>query len=429
MTFKEQKQFTKNYSDDLLSELINYQGENVIGEIVRLGIQNLMELERDEHIGVGNYERGEDRRSQRNGFKSRTLYTRVGSLVLQVPQTRDGLFYPSILERYQRSEKALVLALAEAYLQGVSTRKMKMITEQLMGKEFSSTTISRFSATLDAELDAWRERYFTKEYPYVVVDARYENCRVDGKIIDIACLVALGIDSEGHRHVLGMDTAWSETSDSWDRFIGGLKKRGLRGVRLVTSDDHPGIHPAIKKYYPGAVWQRCQRHFTVNVMDHAPKSRRDDLHGRLKRAWDCKEYEDARAVLDKIAEDYHAKYPDLADFISEHSWETLGVYHAAPPEHHKRLRTSNMIERVNQELKRRSKVVRIFPNPKSCQRLFTALLKEWHEDWAYGKIYLRMDLLEEFEAEKAHQQEHAPADVPSPFQEENINRGLLILQK
>ena len=421
MTFKEQKQFTKNYSDDLLSDLINYQGENLIGEIVRLGIQNLMELERDEHIGVGNYERGEERRSQRNGFKSRTLYTRVGTMVLQVPQARDGAFYPSILERYQRSEKALVLALAEAYLQGVSTRKMKMVTEQLMGKEFSSASISRFSATLDAELDAWRERSFSKEYPYVIVDARYESCRVDGKIIDIACLVALGVDSEGHRHVLGMDTAWSETSDSWDRFIGGLKQRGLKGVRLVTSDDHPGIHPAIKKYYPGAVWQRCQRHFTVNVMDHAPKSKRDDLYQRLKDAWDCKKYEDAKAILDQIAEDYQEKYPDLADFVSEHSWETLGVYHAAPAEHHKRLRTSNMIERVNQELKRRSKVVRIFPNPKSCLRLFTALLKEWHEDWAYGRIYLDMEHLEEFEEMKrAQQQERAPAVELNSTKEKRI---------
>ena len=421
MTFKEQEQFTKKNSEDLLIELCNYQGENLISEIVRLGIQNLMELERDEHIGVGSYERGEDRHSHRNGYKSRTLYTRVGTLVLQVPQTRDGAFYPSILERYQRSEKALVLALAEAYLQGVSTRKMKMVTEQLMGKEFSSASISRFSATLDAELDAWRERSFSKEYPYVIVDARYESCRVDGKIIDIACLVALGVDSEGHRHVLGMDTAWSETSDSWDRFIGGLKQRGLKGVRLVTSDDHPGIHPAIKKYYPGAVWQRCQRHFTVNVMDHAPKSKRDDLYQRLKDAWDCKKYEDAKAILDQIAEDYQEKYPDLADFVSEHSWETLGVYHAAPAEHHKRLRTSNMIERVNQELKRRSKVVRIFPNPKSCLRLFTALLKEWHEDWAYGRIYLDMEHLKEFEEMKrAQQQERAPAVELNSTKEKRI---------
>jgi putative transposase len=244
---------------------------------------------------------------------------------------------------------------------------------------------------------------------------------VDGKIIDIACLVALGVDSGGHRHVLGMDTAWSETSDSWDRFIGGLKERGLRGVRLITSDDHPGIHPAIKKHYPGAVWQRCQRHFTVNVMDHAPKSKRDDLYERLRTAWDCKEYEDAKAVLDQIAEDYQAEHPKLAELISEHSWETLGVYHAAPVAHHKRLRTTNMIERVNQELKRRSRVVRIFPNPKSCLRLFTALLKEWHEDWAYGRIYLKMDLLEEFEAEKrVQQQERAPAVESNSMKENTI---------
>lgn len=405
MAFKEQEQITKNYSDDLLTELINYQGDNLMGEIVRLGLQQLMELDRDEHIGVGSYERGEGRRSQRNGFKTRQLYTRVGALTLRVPQTRDGEFYPVILERYQRSEKALVLALAEAYIQGVSTRKMQMITEQLMGKEFSSTTISRFSANLDAELDTWRERSFQKAYPYVVVDARYESCRVDRKIIDIAVLIAIGIDSDGYRHVLGIDTSWGETNDSWDRFIGGLKQRGLKGVRLFTSDDHPGIHPAIKRHYPGAAWQRCQRHFLVNAMDRVPKSRRDDLHKRLKLAWDSDTYPEAKDRLDEISVVYQDKYPDLAEFISEHGWETLSVYDAAPLEHHKRLRTTNMIERVNQELKRRSRVVRIFPNPNSCLRLFSALLKEWHEDWAYGKKYLDMELLKEFVTDRSNLQQ------------------------
>jgi len=422
MAFKGQEQVTKNYSDDLLSMLMDYQGENLINEIVRLGIQNLMELERDEHIGVGNYERGDERRTYRNGYKSRQLYTRVGTLVLQVPQTRDGAFYPSILEKYQRSEKALVAALAEAYLQGVSTRKMKMITEQLMGKEFSSASISRFTAILDAELEAWRERsLLTKEYPYVFVDARYESCRVESKIIDIAVLVAIGIDSEGYRHVLGIDTAWSETGDSWDRFIGGLKERGLRGIRLFTTDDHPGIHPAIKKHYPGAVWQRCQRHFSVNALDLVPKSKRDDLYQGIYKAWECKTYEEAQAAMEKIAEDYQDKYPDLAEFISEHAWETLGVYHAAPAEHHKSIRTTNMLERVNQELKRRSKVVRIFPNPKSCVRLFSALLKEWHEDWVHGRKYLNMDSLEASEAERrAQQQERAPAVELESMKEKRI---------
>jgi putative transposase len=402
MAFKEQEQITKNYSEDLLTELINYQGDNLMGEIVRLGIQQLMELDRDEHIGVGSYERGEERRSQRNGYKSRQLYTRVGSLALRVPQTRDGEFYPAILERYQRSEKALVLALAEAYIQGVSTRKMKMITEQLMGREFSSTSISRFAATLDAELDSWRERSFQKEYPYVIIDARYESCRVDGKIIDIAVLIAIGIDSDGYRHVLGIETAWGETGDSWDRFIDGLKQRGLEGVRLFTSDAHPGIHPAIKKYYPGAVWQRCQRHYSVNALDLVPKSQRDDLYKMLMQTWDADTYKEAKERLDQISVHYQDKYPDLAEFISEHGWETLGVYDAAPVKHHKRLRTTNMIERVNQELKRRSKVVRIFPNTKSCLRLFSALLKEWHEDWVDGRKYLNMELLKEFETDRSN---------------------------
>jgi transposase-like protein len=337
----------------------------------------------------------------------------VGTLNLRVPQTRDGEFYPALLERYQRSEKALVLALAEAYTQGVSTRKMKMITEKLMGREFSSTSISRFSARLDAELDHWRERSLEQDFPYVVVDARYESCRVHERVIDIAVLIAIGIDSDGYRHVLGLETAWGETSDSWDRFIGGLKERGLKAVRLYTSDDHPGIHPAIKKHYPGAVWQRCQRHFSKNALDLVPKSKREDLYDRLKEAWDQKNYEKAKEKLDEISEVYQDKYPDLAELISEHGWETLGIYDAAPREHHKRLRTTNMIERINQELKRRSKVVRIFPNAASCRRLFSALLKEWHEDWVDGRKYLDMEQLWEFEKNKPnlHQVEGPDVDL------------------
>lgn len=424
MASKEQEQITKNYSEDLLTELINYQGDNLMGEILRLGIQQLMELDRDEHIGVKSYERGEDRRSQRNGYKSRQLYTRIGTFVLRVPQTRDGQFYPAILERYQRSEKALVLALAEAYIQGVSTRKMRMVTEQLMGREFSSTSISRFSARLDAELDHWRERSLDRDFPYVIVDARYESCRVEDRVIDIAVLIALGIDTDGYRHVPGIDTAWGETGDSWDRFIGGLKQRGLKSVRLITSDDHPGIHPAIKKHFPGSVWHRCQFHFTRNALDLVPKSKREDLRDRLREAWDQKTYEKAKEKLDKISEDYQDKYPDLAEFISEHGWETLGVYDAAPLEHHKRLRTTNMLERVNQELKRRSKVIRIFPNTSSCRRLYTALLKEWHEDWVHGRKYLDMEKLWEFEKNKLNlQQVEGPAGDLSIVKEEKSTVG------
>ena len=411
MTFKRQEQITKKSLDEQIIELINSDGEDLMTKILRSGIQQLMELERDEYIGVDSYERGEDRQDYRNGYKPRTLYTRVGPLVLRVPQTRDGQFYPSILERYQRSEKALVLALAEAYLQGVSTRKMKMITEVLMGKEFSHTSISRFTTNLDTELDAWRDRTLEGEFPYVLVDARYESCRVDHKIIDIAVQIAIGIDSKGHRHVLGLDKSWSESGDSWDRFIGGLKERGLKGVLLFTSDAHPGIHPAIMKHFPGSVWQRCQYHFRVNATDLAPKRRRDDVNQRLTEAWDCEEYEDAMAVFNQFAEDYQGIHPELADFISEHAWKTLGVYHVAPSAHHKRIRTTNMVERINQELLRRSKVIRIFPNPKSCIRLFSALLKEWHEDWVSGRRYLNMDLLAGFTAERlTHLPERAPAD-------------------
>ncbi len=206
--------------------------------------------------------------------------------------------------------------------------------------------ISRFSANLDSELDSWRERIFMKEYRYVVVDARYESRRVDGEIIDIAIMIAIGIDSDGYRHVLGVETSWGETSDSWYRFIGGLKQRGLRGVRLFTNDDHPGIYPAIKRQYPGAIWQRCQRHFLVNALDRVPRSQWEVLHELLKQAWDSDTYREAKDRLDQISVLYENQYPDLAAFISVHDWETLGVYDAALVEHHKRLRTTNMIERM-----------------------------------------------------------------------------------
>lgn len=231
---------TKDLSQFQLATLLETGRENLLEEILQLGLQQLMELERDHHIDADRYERSDQRQTTRNGYKPRTLYTRVGTLHLRVPQTRDGAFYPSIPARYQRSEKALVAALSEAYVQGVSTRKMKQLTEQLLGKEFSASTISRFSAELDAELEAWRSRPLGGDYPYVLLDARWEKCRRDGAIVDMAVLVAIGVADDGHRHVLAVETGWGESEAVWTAFIGELKERGLSGVRMFTSDAHPG---------------------------------------------------------------------------------------------------------------------------------------------------------------------------------------------
>lgn len=399
---------TKDNSEFQLLDLLE-SDRDLLPELLQMGLQKLMELERDEHIGAEHYERSQKRRTTRNGYKPRQLYTRIGNLHLRVPQTRDGKFYPSILERYQRSEKALVAALAEAYVQGVSTRKMAQVTKKLLGKEFSSSSISRFTAELDTELEAWRSRRFQQQYRYVTVDARYEKCRRDGQIVDMAVLVAIGVAQSGHRHILAVETGWGESEMVWSEFIGGLKERGLQGVRMFTSDAHPGIRAALKAHYSGIPWQRCQFHFLSNLLDKAPKKRHDELVGALREVWRKNNtYRQARQKLDQLANQLAAPLPDIANWLSEHGESTLSVFQVAPPSHRRRLRTTNAVERLNQELKRRSKVVRIFPNPKSCLRLFGAMLKEQHEDWMSGRRYLKMDHLKEF-----NQQQNTLPEKPS----------------
>ena len=392
---------TKKNEEFQLAELLESNSENLLAEILQLGLQQLMELERDDYIGAGHYERSAQRRSSRNGYKPRQLYTRVGTLHLRVPQTRDGEFYPSILQRYQRSEKALVAALSEAYVQGVSTRKMAKVTERLLGKEFSATTISRFSEQLDAELEAWRARPLTQDYPYVKIDARYERCRRDGIIVDMAVLVAVGVAESGHRHVLAVETGWGESEAVWSSFIGGLKERGLSGVQLFVSDNHPGIKAALREHYSGTPWQRCQYHFRQNALDQVPKKRENQILQALEGIWrkenSCRQ---ANAKLGELIEELDGPLPDVADWLSEQAPQTLTVFQVAPASHRRRVRTTNAVERLHQELKRRSKPVRIFPNPDSCLRLFGAMLKEQHEDWITGRRYLRMDQLKEFREQR-----------------------------
>ena len=410
MTSKEKN--TKKNEEFQLEDLLEIDSENLLAEILQLGLQQLMEAERDQHIGADHYERSDQRRTSRNGYKPRQLYTRVGTLHLRVPQTRDGEFYPSILERYQRSEKALVAALAEAYVQGVSTRKMKKVTEQLLGKEFSATTISRFSQQLDAELQAWRSRRLTGDYPYVKIDARYERCRRDGVIVDMAVLVAIGVAESGHRHVLAVETGWGESEAVWSAFIKGLKERGLSGVRLFVSDNHPGIRAALRDHYSGIPWQRCQYHFRQNALDQVPKKREQQILEGLESVWKKENsYRQAKARLEELIRQLEEPLPDVADWLSEQTPQTLTVFQVAPASHRQRVRTTNAVERLHQELKRRSKPVRIFPNPESCLRLFGAMLKEQHEDWITGRRYLKMDQLEKFQKNRKSSLEDPPKKI------------------
>lgn len=368
--------------------------EDLLAEVLRRGLEALMEAERDAYVNAEPFERGEERQAQRNGYKPRTLTTRVGRLELQVPKTRDGGFYPSILQRYQRSEAALITALAECYVQGVSTRKVGTICQELFGDTLSHETVSRYVQELDAELEPWRTRPLEGAFPYVILDARYEKARVDHRIVDVAVLVAIGVSEEGHRQVLGVEVVHGETRTSWGEFLGRLIERGLTGVQLIVSDAHAGLQDARRRHFPGVEWQRCQRHFLMNALDKAPKALKDQLHARLREIWDQSfGYEAAREGLDKLVGDLEAQHPDLAAWLESDGEQTLTCLRF-PPTHWLRIRTTNGNERLNEELYRRSRVVRIFPNPESCCRLATALLKEWHEDWITQRVYLNMEHLE-----------------------------------
>lgn len=371
--------------------------EDLFAEVLRLGLQTLMEAERDAYVNAEPHERTQRRVTHRNGYKPRQLKTRVGALELRVPKTRDGGFYPALLEGYQRSERALICALAECYVQGVSTRKVAKVCRELFGDTLSHETVSRYARELDEELEPWRERTLEKGFPYLLLDARYEKARVDHKIVDVAVLVAIGVDEKGYRQVLAVDVAHGETSATWKDFLGGLIDRGLSGVGLVTSDAHPGLAEARRTHLPGVPWQRCQRHFLENALEKAPTRLEDDLHARLRRIWDeSTDYTAAENELRALAAELEAEHSELSEWLDVEGLETLSCFHF-PSTHRLRIRTTNGVERENEELKRRTRVVRIFPNPESLRRLASALLKERHEDWITGKRYLVMDSLDESE--------------------------------
>lgn len=362
-------------------------------------VQEVLEREMDECVQARKHERTTERSGYRSGYYERTLVTRVGKLELRVPQDREGHFSTEVFERYQRSEKALVSSLAEMYIQGVSTRKVKAVTEELCGHSFSASSISRINAKLDAELAAFMQRPLEEAYPYLILDARYEKVREGGVIQSQAILIAIGINGDGRRCVLAVERANRESRSSWRDFIVGLKERGLCGVEFVVSDDHPGLKKAIAEVLPEAVWQRCYVHFLRNAVDHLPRKADDDCLNELRWLYHRQDLEEARRALAAWLTKWHAKYPKLCDWVEENIEETFSFYRL-PREHHKHLRSTNMLERINQELKRRTHVVRIFPNEASCLRLVRALAVEIHEDWIEGTRYLNMEVLREHKKEQ-----------------------------
>ena len=376
-----------------VKELLS-QDRDGLREIVRDVMQAMLEAEMDEAIGAAKGERTSARLGYRSGYYSRTLITRVGKLELRVPQDRDGRFSTELFERYQRSEQALVSTLAEMYVQGVSTRKVKAITEELCGHSFSASTISAINKRLDASLAAFAGRRLEEPFAYLIIDARYEKVRVDGIVVSQAVLIAIGIDWDGRRQILAVEMANRESRTSWKDFLQGLRDRGLNGVELVVADDHAGLRAAIREVLTEAAFQRCYVHFLRNALDHLPRKADDDCLQELRWLYDRRSVEEARRDLAAWIARWSGRYPKLVDWVEETIEETFTFYRL-PRRHHKHMKSTNMLERLNEEIRRRTYVVRIFPNAESCCRLVRALAVETHENWLEGSRYLNMDDLKE----------------------------------
>jgi len=368
-------------------ELLAHDGFDSLGEAIRRIINEAMFLERQNHLGVGPYERSEHRRGQANGYKSKTVQTRVGALDLDVPQVRDSSFYPSSLEKGLRSERALKIALAEMYIQGVSTRKVAKITEQLCGFEVTSTQVSRAAKDLDGVLEQWRNRPLGV-YPYVYLDARYEKVRHNGTVIGMAVLVAVGISTTGHRQVLGASVSLSEQEVHWRDFLRHLQQRGLYGVKLFISDAHEGLKAARTAVFPSVPWQRCQFHLQQNAQAYVPKqTMKKEVAHCIRSIFTAPSEEEAKRLLDQLLARYEKSAPRLVAWAETNIPEGLTAFQF-PADHWRRIRTSNPVERTNKEIRRRTRVATIFPNEDSCLRLVSAVLMEISEEWETGRVYL-----------------------------------------
>lgn len=378
-----------NGIDDAV-QLLAEHGFEGMAEAITILMNEAMKLQRNDALGAAPYERTAARRGYANGYKPKTVNSRLGKLELAVPQTRGVEFYPSVLERGQRSERALKLALAEMYVQGVSTRKVREITRELCGLDVSSSQVSRAAAMLDEELSAWRNRPLGRT-PYLVLDARYEKVRHGGSVVDCAVLLAVGVTPDGKRSVLGVSVSLSEAEVHWREFLHGLIERGLHGVELITSDAHEGLAAARKACLAGVRWQRCQFHLQQNATHYVPKvDMRKDVAADLRAVFGAADRTESERLLKRTVDKYHKSAPRLARWMETAVPEGLTVFEA-PTAHRRRLRTSNVLERLNQEIKRRTRVATLFPNEASLLRLASAVLIEISQEWETGKAYLTFD--------------------------------------
>jgi len=372
-----------------LSEVLFEKGLEGLGSVVEILINEAMKIERDKHLNARSYERTELRSGYANGFKAKKLNTRLGLLNLQVPQVRDSNFYPSFLERGLRSERALSLSLAEMYIQGVSTRKVSSILEEMCGLNVTSQDVSRASKLLDEEFIKWRSRPLGN-YPYLILDARYEKVRQGGVVVDSAVLVAYGVDYTGIRHVLGVSVLLSEAEIHWRKFLESLVNRGLHGIQLITSDAHSGLKAALRAVFPSVSWQRCQFHLQQNAQSYIPKkSMKKEVAEDIRTIFNAPNRTESDRQLKLMMSKYEKSAPQLSEWMEISIPEGLTVFDFKSS-HRVRLRTSNLAERVNREVKRRTQIVSIFPNVESCERLITGVLIEISEGWGCEQAYLSM---------------------------------------
>jgi len=393
-----------NELDDVMEMLIE-NGFEGFADVLRMLLNEAMKIERTHALGAGLYERSDQRRGYANGYKPKAVDTRIGRLKVAVPQVRGDVdFYPSALEKGCRSERALKLAIAEMYVKGISTRRVTDVLEKMCGLDISSTQVSRVAKLLDEQLGKWRSRLLG-EYPYLVLDAHYDKVRKNGSVINCAVFTAIGVDTEGRREILGVSVSLSEAETHWRGFLKSLKKRGLSGVKFVSSDDHDGLKAALNAEFTGVIWQRCQCHLQRNAVKYVPKvSMRSSVAEDLRDIFNAKNRTCAEERLQQCAEKYSKSSPRLSEWIEENIPEGLAVF-ALPGKHRKRMRTTNMLERLHEEIKRRTRVARLFPNEASLLRLVSAIEMEISEDWIAGKRYLDMNIEMENESEAADSKE------------------------
>jgi len=385
--------------DTLIEELLQVveeDGPDSLRGLLERVCQRVLEAEMSEFLQAEPYERTDQRQGYRNGYKPRSLTTRLGRLELNVPQDRDGHFSTRLFARYQRSERALLLCLQEMYLQGVSTRKVQKVTKMLCQRGFSAGTVSQLTKELDEELEAWRNRPLEKEYPYLMIDARYEHVRMDHRVQSWAVLIVKGVGRDGKREILGIETSNSENETTWSQLFERLRDRGLRGVKYTVSDAHKGLRAALDRYFQGTIWQRCQVHFQRDAQKQVPAKERGELAARLRDIFHAPDRESAGQRLRALIAFYEKRYPRLSKWLEEVGEEPLAVF-GLPPKHRVRMRSTNGLERFQEELARRTKVVGIFPNEDSCLRLTSALAMEQSETWLSGPRYLDMSLLDEWD--------------------------------